>query len=140
MLRILPTELTRVLKFASVVEICTGVGFAFEPALLLSLLLGMETSNVSALMGRLFGVALISLGIACWPGRGNNVLWSPIVAMSLYNAIVAIYLTVLGSFMHTGGILLWPGVILHAVVAFLLSMHSFRHMMHARLQEHDKSP
>jgi hypothetical protein len=41
-------------------------------------------------------------------------------AMLTYNALIALYLIYLGTVGHLGGLLLWPGVVLHAVVALLL--------------------
>ena len=40
--------------------------------------------------------------------------------MLTYNALSALYLTCLGTMGHRGGLLLWPGAVLHAVVALLL--------------------
>ncbi len=40
--------------------------------------------------------------------------------MSVYNALIALYLGYLGAFQHASGLLLWPAVLLHAVVAVLL--------------------
>jgi Ca2+/Na+ antiporter len=85
------------------------------------LLLGAELSGVAALLGRCFGVALIALGLARWPGRRNvesNV--SRVRAMLVYNALIASYLAWLGMIEHMGGLLLWPGVALHALVALVL--------------------
>ena len=40
--------------------------------------------------------------------------------MLIYNVLIALYLAHLGKVGHLGGLLLWPGVALHAVVALLL--------------------
>ena len=40
--------------------------------------------------------------------------------MLTYNAAIAIYLGYLGVFEHLDGLLLWPAVLLHAIVALLL--------------------
>ena len=37
--------------------------------------------------------------------------------MLAYNVLIALYLAYLGTAGHRGGVLLWPGVGLHAVVA-----------------------
>ena len=42
--------------------------------------------------------------------------------MLLYNAAIALYLAYLGTAGHLGGVLLWPAVVIHAVVAVLLAM------------------
>lgn len=118
-------EPRHVLIFASVVEVCTGVGFIIEPALLLSLLLGMEASAAATLIARFFGIALLALGMGCWPGRRHGAFGAPILAMLVYNLMVAAYLAYLGTFGQMWGILLWPGVVLHAVVAALLVVSSY---------------
>ena len=41
-------------------------------------------------------------------------------AMLIYNVLIAVYLAYLGTIGHAGGLLLWPGVALHAVVALVL--------------------
>jgi hypothetical protein len=41
--------------------------------------------------------------------------------MLVYNALIATYLAYLGTAGHLGGLLLWPAVALHAVVALLLA-------------------
>ena len=60
------------------------------------------------------GIALIGLGIACWPGP-------PLIGMLTYSATVALYLAYLGLAGGFGGVLLWPAVILHLVLTALLA-------------------
>ena len=40
--------------------------------------------------------------------------------MWICNALIALFLAYLGTVERLGGLLLWPGVVLHAVVALLL--------------------
>ena len=40
--------------------------------------------------------------------------------MLTYNALIALYLAYVGTVAHLGGLLLWPAVALHGVVALLL--------------------
>ena len=111
----------KILTFAAVVEIGTGVVLMIDPAIVVALLLGVDVSGVGIALGRCFGVALLALGLACWPGgqgagSSSSVFW----AMLTYNALIALYLAFLGTIRHVGGLLLWPGVALHAAVALLL--------------------
>jgi len=53
------------------------------------LLLGEEFVGVAVAVARVAGIALIGLGVACWPGP-------PIVGMLIYGAAVALYLAHLG--------------------------------------------
>jgi len=112
--------LTKILAFAAVTEAVTGLALLVDPALVVQLLLGMEAAGVGALVGRCFGIALIALALACWPGRQPATSGSPAArAMLTYNLLVALYLAYLGA-LHAGGLLLWPAVALHAAVALLL--------------------
>lgn len=113
--------LSRVLAFAAVVEIGTGLVLMISPAFVVTLLLGAEVSGVGTLLGRCFGIALLALGLACWPGLRRAEGSAPAFrAMLSYNALIGLYLAYLGTVRHLGGLLLWPGVVLHGGVALLL--------------------
>ena len=111
----------KILAFSVVAEIGTGLVLMIDPAIVVELLLRIEVSGVGIALGRCFGIALLALGIACWPGgrhaAGGS---SPFWAMLTYNALIALYLAFLGTVRHLGGLLLWPAVALHAAVALLL--------------------
>jgi hypothetical protein len=59
-------------------------------------------------------LALIALGVACWPG-------TPLVGMLTYMALSALYLAYIGFVGISTGVLLWPAVALHAVLTVLLA-------------------
>ena len=116
-----PNVLTKTLVFAVVVEVATGLALIFKPALVIRLLLGVEASGMELLLGRCFGIALFGLSFACWPDRQRSVSTTPAFrGMLIYNALIAAYLAYMGTVGHLGGLLLWPGAILHAVVTGLL--------------------
>jgi len=116
------TPLRKILAFAAVVEVGTGLVLMIDPAIVVRLLLGTEVSGAGTLLGRCFGIALLALGLACWPSRQDAESGSPALrAMLIYNVLIALYLAHLGRVGHLGGLLLWPGVALHAVVALLLA-------------------
>jgi len=102
----------RVLVLAAVAEVATGMALLVVPSLVARLLLGEELSGVALSVGRVAGVALIALGIACWPGP-------PRIGMLIYGAAVTVFLAYLG-LTGGGGILLWPAVVLHAILTALL--------------------
>jgi hypothetical protein len=111
----------KLLAFATVVEVGTAVVLIVDPAIVVRLLLGTDVSGAAMPLGRCFGIALLALGAACWPRRQRAEHRSPAVrAMLIYNVLIALYLAYLGTVAHLGGLLLWPGVALHAVVALLL--------------------
>jgi hypothetical protein len=84
------------------------------------LLLGSELLGAGIPLGRLAGVALLALGIACWLGSfdiescGTRGVVS---AMALYNLGAVLILGGAGLQSQAVGILLWPAVILHAAMA-----------------------
>jgi Ca2+/Na+ antiporter len=113
--------LRKILVFATVMEVGTGLVLMIDPAIVIRLLLGAEVSGAATLLGRCFGVALLALGLACWPSRQRAESGSPAFrAMLIYNVLIALYLAYLGTVGHLGGLLLWPVVALHAAVALLL--------------------
>jgi Ca2+/Na+ antiporter len=110
-----------ILAFAAVVEIGTGLGLAVAPALVVSLLIGTELSGLALALGRCFGIALIALGLACWPSPQRVEGSSPASrAMLTHNSLIAFYLAFLGMVEGIHGLLLWPAVALLAAVALLL--------------------
>jgi len=113
--------LKKLLYFAAIVEIGTGLALLLDPAIVVTLLLGTDVSGVGIPLGRCFGIALLALGLACWPSRGSARANSPPVrAMLVYNLLIAPFLVYLFTVGHIGGVLLWPGVALHAAMALLL--------------------
>jgi hypothetical protein len=114
-------NLRKIISFAAVAEIGTGLVLMIDPAIVVTLLLGAEVSGAGTLLCRFFGIALLALGLACWPERQRAEIGSPAFrAMLIYNVLIAMYLTYLDKVGHAGGLLLWPAVALHAVVALLL--------------------
>ena len=105
------------LIFAAVAEAATGVALLIVPSLVGQLLLGDALTGVAIPVARVAGVALIGLGIACWPGP-------PLIGMLTYSATVTLYLAYLGLAGGLGGVLLWPAVILHLVLTALLAWGS----------------
>jgi hypothetical protein len=103
-----------VLAFAAVSEAATGLALLTVPSLVGQLLLGTELTGVAATVARVAGIALIALGVACWPG-------TPLVGMLAYSAAVTLYLAYVGFAEGLSGALLWPAVVLHAILTALLA-------------------
>jgi hypothetical protein len=110
----------RILTFAAIIEAGTGLALMIVPALVVSLLLGQSISGVAVPLGRCFGIALLALGVACWPGRSPEAGAPAFRAMLIYNLLIALYLAYLGTAGNLLGLLLWPAVALHAAVALAL--------------------
>jgi hypothetical protein len=106
-------RMRKVLVFAAVGEAATGLALLVVPSLVGRLLLGEELS-IATPAARIGGIALIGLGVACWPG-------TPLVGMLTYSAVVTLYLAYLGFVAGFSGILLWPAVVLHVILTALLA-------------------
>jgi hypothetical protein len=83
------------------------------------LLLGEELTGIGIPVARVAGIALIALGVACWPGQ-------PRVGMLIYSVAVTLYLAYVGFAGGLTGILLWPAVVLHVILTALLTRASTR--------------
>jgi hypothetical protein len=105
--------MNKVLIFAAVGEVATGLALLIVPSLVGQLLLGAELIGIAVTVARVAGIALIALGVACWPGP-------PLVGMLTYSAAVTLYLAYVGFAGGMAGILLWPAVVLHAILTALL--------------------
>ena len=101
------------LILTAAIEVGTGLALLIVPSLVGQLLLGEELSGIAEAVARVAGIALIGLGIACWPGP-------PLAGMLTYSTIVALYLAYLGFAAGLTGILLWPVVALHFVLSILI--------------------
>ena len=109
----------KLLPLAAVVEVATGVALLVVPLLVGRLLLGAELAGVSIPVARVAGIALIALGVGCWPGPG-------MVGMLIYGVLTTLYLLYLGIRGEWVGPLLWPAVVVHAVLTVLLAREWFR--------------
>ena len=102
------------LTLAAVAEATTGLALLIVPALVGRLLLGAELTGVSVAVARVAGIALIALGIACLPGLA-------LLGMLTYSALATAYLAYVGIRGEWVGLLLWPAVVVHAVLTLLLA-------------------
>jgi len=107
----------KVLALAALSEGATGVVLLLYPSIVVSLLFAAEITGGGILMSRLAGIALIGLGVACWPG---NSACQPLYGMLIYSTLAMLFLAVIGVHGDRVGLLLWPAVIVHAIVIVLL--------------------
>ena len=101
------------LAFAAIAEGATGLTLLVVPSVVARLLLGTELSGIAVPVARITGIALVALGVACWPGP-------PRLGMTIYSGAVAVYLAYLGLAGGMAGVLLWPAVALHVILTALL--------------------
>jgi len=94
-------------------ESATGLTLMVVPGLVGRLLLGTELAGVAIVVARVAGIALLALGVGCWPG-------TPLCGMLTYNALGTVYFSYLAINGEWAGPLLLPAVVLHAVLTLLL--------------------
>lgn len=104
----------KTLLFAAIGEAATGLVLVAVPSLVGRLLLGQELVGVAVPVARLFGIALIALGVAC--SRDAMALGG----MLVYSVLATGYLAWLYVEHEWVGPLLWPAVALHLVLTVLL--------------------
>jgi len=85
------------------------------PGLALELFFRSEPAAGAVIMTRIAGIALVGLGIACYP-RGSR---QGLYGLLTYSVLIMIYLISAGMGGATG-VLLWPGVVVHALLSVLL--------------------
>ena len=107
-------------RLSAAIEAATGVALIAIPDLVARVLLGTGLSDSGIAVGRLAGLALLSLGLACWPSA-EDASAPAIRALFTYNLLVALYL----AYLRLGGgfisYLLWPAVALHSLLTLLLA-------------------
>ena len=111
--------MNKILMFTALAEAGMGVILLAYPPIVVRVLFDAEIVGAGVIMSRLAGIALIGLGVACWPGP-------PRVGMLTYSVVVTLYLAYVGFAGGLTGILLWPAVILHVILTALLTRASTR--------------
>ena len=100
-------------------EAATGLMLIVYPPIVVRLLCGAEISGFGVIVSRLFGISLTALSVACWPG-------TPLVGMLTYSGLAMLYLIYIGVRGEGVGLLLWPGVVVHAILIVLLGGASLK--------------
>lgn len=107
--------MNKLLTFCSIAEGATGAALIAAPSLVGQWLLGAALSGVAVVIGRVTGISLVALAVACWPGM------HALCGMLTYSALVTGYLAWIGIGGQWVGPLLWPAVAVHAVPTLLLA-------------------
>ena len=94
-----------------------GLTLLVYPPIAIRLLLGAEIIGAGDVVSRFAGIGLIGLGVACWP---NGSARRALHGMLTYGTLAVLYLVYLGVRGEAVGLLLWPAVAAHAILAALL--------------------
>ena len=108
----------QLLALAAAGEAATGLVVLAYPPIVVRLLFGADIAGTGIVMSRVAGIALIALGVACWPGSSPA---RALRAMLCYSLLATMYLAYLGIRGEWAGSLLWPAVAIHAILTFLLA-------------------
>ena len=110
----------KILTIAAVLEAATGLALIIAPLLVGQVLFGTEFTGVANPAARVTGIALLALGVGCWPGS------TAFCGMLTYSALVTLYLLSLAIRGEWVGPLLWPVVVLHGILTVLLARAWFQ--------------
>jgi len=110
----------QLLGLTAIIEAATGLALIIAPSLVGRLLFGEELAGIVIPVARVLGIALLALGVCCWPGS------TALCGMLTYSALVTLYLLYLGIRGEWVGPLLWPVVALHGILGVLLARASFQ--------------
>jgi hypothetical protein len=117
------------MKLSAAMQATTGLSLMVFPGVGGRLLLGPGFADSAMAVARLTGIALLCLGLACWPS-GDNASQPTVRALFSYNLLAALYLGYLRISEGFVGRLLLPAIAVHALLAFLLLRPA-----HARAEE-----
>jgi hypothetical protein len=109
------------LSAAAAIEALTGVALIIDPQAVTDLLLGTDLGTAGIAVARVAGIALLSLGLVCWMSRKVANQSAALTAILTYNLLVTMYLVSLALVGELVGILLWPAIAIHAVLALLFA-------------------
>ena len=107
-------------KASAIVEVSAGLAFLAAPILVVGLLLGGELGPTGVAVARVLGIGLFSLGVAGWESPGQDTRLAPRAGLCVYNVGAAVVLVLLGTYGGMNGILLWPTVVLHALIGAMM--------------------
>jgi hypothetical protein len=109
------------LLITAIGEGLTGVLLLLLPAVPLALLLGLQAAAPeTALLARVAGCALIAIGLTSGMARdaaASQALRAILAGILVYDVAVAVVLAYAGIGLRLVGILLWPAVALHLILA-----------------------
>ena len=108
----------RLLAVAALAEALTGLILFVYPPIVIKALFGTEIAGSGVLATRFAGIALLALGIACWPCTTAS---CALCGMLTYSTLSTLYLLYVGLSGEGTGLLLWPAVAVHAVLTLLLA-------------------
>ena len=109
-----------VMRLGVAIELVTGLTLLVIPGVVIRVLIGADEGTTSTIVGRVLGGALLGLGIAGASARGRTPERRIVLAYLVYNVSTAAVLAAASVAGTANGILLWPVVAVHALLAVVL--------------------
>jgi hypothetical protein len=115
----MPTQ-RQLLTIATLAECLAGLALMVNPDAAVTLLLGAKPGAVELMIGRIAGVALLALGIACWGARadpGGAAQRGTLRAITIYNVGAGLLLIAFVATGKASGVAVWIAGMLHLALA-----------------------
>jgi hypothetical protein len=109
-----------VMRLGVALELVTGLTLLVIPDVVVRALIGADEGTTSTIVGRVLGGALVGLGIAGASARGRTPGRRIVLAYVVYNVSTPAVLAAASVAGTASGILLWPVVAVHALLAVVL--------------------
>ena len=109
-------------RLAAWIEIIVGASFILALNTQSHLIFGTTTEGSGVHFAQLAGIALISLGIACLPSNHAGTRRVAVRTLLIYNIAATIFFAWIALATTLRGVVLWPVVILHTVLAIVLAL------------------
>lgn len=111
-----------VVMIAAWVEIIVGVSFILALDTQSNFVFGAPAEGAGAGFARFSGVALIALGIALMPSNRAGALYLATRGLLIFNILATIFFASVAVATTFRGVLLWPVVSLHGILAIALAV------------------
>ena len=105
---------------AAWLEIIVGIALLTVPDVLSQLFFGAKVEGAGAIFARFAGIGIFALGIACLPPPVGASHRRAVLGLFVFNFGVDILFVWVGVATALHGVLLWPGAVLHGVIAAAL--------------------
>jgi hypothetical protein len=108
------------LAIAAMAETLAGLALILVPDFTIRLLLGGRPDDVGLMVGRVLGVGMLALGVACWGARadsGGAARAGTVGAITLYNAGVGLLLVLFAVTGQASGLVVWIVGLFHLALA-----------------------
>jgi hypothetical protein len=109
-----------VVMAAAWLEIVVGATFLAVPDIPCRLLFAATPDGLGVPLARFAGIGLLALGIGCLPSKATGSNRSAVLGLFVFNVGATLFCAWIAVATSFRGLLLWPVVILHAIIATAL--------------------